>query len=86
MSEPHHLENWLMRSRHFEITYCLNGSRRKFVQPDTHMTDEDAWYYACLHAGVGLLYGEDNVQDNHAKLLDHAEKSDLADVKWEELP
>jgi len=75
-----------MRSRHFEITYCMNGSRRKFVQPDTHMTDEDAWYYACLHAGVGLLYGEDNVQDNHAKLLDHAEKSDLADVKWEELP
>jgi hypothetical protein len=86
MSEPHHLENWLMRSRHFEITYCLNDSRRMFVQPDIHMTDEDAWYYACLHAGVGLLYGEDNAQDNHAKLLEHAEKSGLTYVKWEELP
>ncbi|AKV08337.1 hypothetical protein B723_18785 [Pseudomonas fluorescens NCIMB 11764] len=86
MSEPHHLEKWLMRSRHFEITYCLNGSRRMFVQPDVHMTDEDAWYYACLHAGVGLLYGEDVAQQNGAQLRGHAEKSGLTHVKWEELP
>ncbi|WP_315975566.1 DUF6555 family protein [Pseudomonas sp. 14P_8.1_Bac3] len=76
----------MMRSRHFEITYCLNESRRLFVQPDSHMTDEDAWYYACLHSGVGLLYGEENVEDDHARLLDHAKKAGLTDVRWEELP
>lgn len=75
-----------MRSRHFEITYCLNNARRMFVQPDSHMTDEDAWYYACLHAGVGILYEEDDAQDYHARLLEHAENFELTQVKWEELP
>lgn len=75
-----------MRSRHFEITYCLKDSRQKFVQPDSHMTDEDAWYYACLHAGVGLLYGEDDAQRNGELLLEHAEKEGLTQVAWEELP
>jgi hypothetical protein len=75
-----------MRSRHFEITYCLNKSRRMFVQPDSHMTDEDAWYYACLHAGLALFHGDENAEGYHAKLLEHAEKHELTDVKWEELP
>lgn len=40
--------------RHFEIRYRLKNTEHVFVQPDSHMTDADAWYYACLHAGVGL--------------------------------
>lgn len=76
----------MMRSRHFEISYCLNDTRRMFVQPDSHMTDEDACYYACLHAGVGLLYAENGIQQNGEQLREHAEKSGLTQVKWEELP
>lgn len=76
----------MTRARHFQITYGFNKTRHIFVQPDFHMTDEDAWYYACLHAGVGLLYGEDHAQQNHALLREHAQKSGLTDVYWEELP
>ncbi|MHC8366723.1 DUF6555 family protein [Pseudomonas sp. ZT5P21] len=75
-----------MRARHFEITYRLNKSRRVFVQPDSHMTEEDAWYYACLHAGVDFFYGENDAEDNHARLLKYADQHDLTDVNWEELP
>jgi hypothetical protein len=75
-----------MRPRHFEITYCFKQNRLDFIQPDSHMTDEDAWYYACLHAGIALLYGENHSQQNHSALREHAEKSGLTDVKWVELP
>ncbi|HCS45923.1 MAG TPA: hypothetical protein DIW52_24430 [Pseudomonas sp.] len=75
-----------MRTRHFQITYHLNAIRQIFVQPDSHMTDEDAWYYACLHAGVDLLYGANHAQQNHAALRQHAEQSAITHVKWEELP
>lgn len=75
-----------MHARHFEITYSFKDSRRKFVQPDSHMTDEDAWYYACLHAGVGLVYGENDARRSEVQLREHAEQSGLAQVTWEELP
>ncbi|MHC8287279.1 DUF6555 family protein [Pseudomonas sp. XS1P51] len=73
-------------ARHFQITYSFNKTRHVFVQQDSHMSEEDAWYYACLHAGVGLLYGEIHTQQNGAQLREHAEKSGLTQVKWEELP
>lgn len=76
----------MTRPRHFEITYCFNKKRHIFVQPDSHMTDEDAWYYACLHSGIGLLYGEHHSHHNHAQLRAHAETSGLTNVRWEELP
>lgn len=75
-----------MHPRHFEITYSFKDSRRMFVQPDSHMTDEDAWYYACLHAGVGLPYGVNDAQQNDAQLREHAEKTGVTHVSWEELP
>jgi hypothetical protein len=50
------------------------------------MTDEDAWYYACLYAGVDLLYGEIHSEHHDAQLREHAEKSGLTQVRWEELP
>ena len=70
-----------MRPRHFQITYRLNDSRRVFVQPDTHMTDEDAWYYACLHADIGVFYGDGSEQPRV-----YAEEAGLTEVRWEELP
>lgn len=76
----------MTRPRHFQITYCLSTTRKVFVQPDSHMTEEDAWYYACLHSGVGLAYGEDLLGDVPALLREHAEKSGLTKVSWEELP
>lgn len=70
-----------MRARHFEISYCLNDLRRLFVQPDSHMTDDDAWYYACLHADVGVWAGEDGAQ-----LREQACRAGVTKVRWEELP
>lgn len=75
-----------MRTLHFQITYRLNDARQLFVQPDSHMTDADAWYYACLHAGVGLVYGDNNAQEDYAALRLHAEKSGVTQVLWEALP
>ena len=72
--------------RHFQITYRLGGMQKLFDQTDSHMSDADAWYYSCLHAGVNLLYGADPAQMDHETLRSHAEKSGLDDVKWEELP
>ena len=76
----------MTRPRHFQITYRFSTTRRIFVQPDSQMNDEDAWYYACLHSGVGLLYGENAAQDDHLLLREHAETSGLTQVTWEELP
>ena len=75
-----------MRPLHFQITYRLNDARQVFVQPDSHMTDADAWYYACLHAGVGLAYGEDPAQLGLGELRAQAQKCGLTDVRWEALP
>nr|WP_314531190.1 DUF6555 family protein [uncultured Pseudomonas sp.] len=75
-----------MRALHFQITYRLNDARQVFVQPDSHMTDADAWYYACLHAGVGLAYGDDPDQQGLAELRAQAQKCGLTDVRWEALP
>ncbi|MHC8314885.1 DUF6555 family protein [Pseudomonas sp. LB3P31] len=75
-----------MRPLHFQITYRLNDARRVFVQPDSHMTDADAWYYACLHAGVGLAYGEDPGSQGLAELRAQAHQCGLTEVRWEALP
>nr|WP_225607165.1 DUF6555 family protein [Pseudomonas fluorescens] len=45
------------------------------------MTDDDAWYYACLHADVGIWYG-----DGSTELREHAQMAGLTKVRWEELP
>jgi hypothetical protein len=76
----------MIRRRHFQITYNLKKSRHIFVQPDSHMTDADAWYYACLHSGIGLSYGENHDQQNEEALRVHAQASGLMQVSWEELP
>ncbi|SDO15242.1 hypothetical protein SAMN04489798_2170 [Pseudomonas arsenicoxydans] len=71
--------------RHFEIRYRFNNTQHVFVQPDSHMTDADAWYYACLHAGVGLLYEMDCDQHNHETLREHAQGAGLTQVRWKGL-
>ncbi|MGL6245162.1 DUF6555 family protein [Pseudomonas sp.] len=76
----------MTRRRHFQITYSLKKSRYIFVQPDSHMTDADAWYYACLHSKIGLSYGENHDQQNEDSLRSHAQERGLMQVSWEELP
>jgi hypothetical protein len=76
----------MTQTRYFQITYRLKNDRYIFVQPDTHMSHADAWYYACLHSGLGLLYGHDYDQQNHEVLRSHAQTGGLIDVIWEELP
>jgi hypothetical protein len=76
----------MIHRRHFQITYSLKKSRHIFVQPDSHMTDADAWYYACLHSGIGLSYEENHDHQNEEALRVHAQASGLMQVSWEELP
>lgn len=72
--------------RHFEIRYRFRGERKLFMQPDTQMTDADAWYYACLHAGIGVLHNLSLARDEIHALTQHAERLGLTDVIWEEMP
>ncbi|MGE8185903.1 DUF6555 family protein [Pseudomonas sp. NPDC086278] len=76
----------MTRPRHFQITYRFKKGRHVFVQPDSHMSDADAWYYACLHSGIGLTYGDNHDHQNHDVLRNHAQESGLTQVIWEELP
>jgi hypothetical protein len=76
----------MIHRRHFQFTYSLKKSRHIFVQPDSHMTDADAWYYACLHSGIGLSYEENHDHQNEEALRVHAQASGLMQVSWEELP
>jgi len=76
----------MTRTRYFQITYRFNDQRHVFVQPDTHMSHADAWYYACLHSGLGLSYGHDHDQQHDELLLSYAQAGGLIDVSWEELP
>lgn len=72
--------------RFFQIHYCFKGERRTFIQPDRTMTDADAWYYACLHARIGVLH---NVPDGRPELLAlerHALRFGVSQLYWEELP
>jgi hypothetical protein len=75
----------MIRPRHFEIRYCLNDKKQVFVQPDSHMTDADAWYYACLHANIELLYAFIHEQSFDA-FRERAQELGVTKVRWEELP
>jgi hypothetical protein len=86
MSYRDHLEISMNRPRYFEIKYHFKRTQHIFVQPDSHMTDTDAWYYACLHAGVGLRYEMDCAQQDIGALREHAQESGVTQVRWEELP
>ncbi|AWM91778.1 hypothetical protein DJ564_13575 [Pseudomonas sp. 31-12] len=76
----------MTRPRYFQITYGFNKTRHIFVQPDSHMTEADAWYYACLHSGIGLSYGDNHDQQNFDAVRSHAQEHGLIQVNWEELP
>jgi hypothetical protein len=70
-------------ARHFEIRYRLNGERKMFVQPDSRMSEADAWYYACLHAGIGVLHNRPSLRDETTALKQHAERAGVTEVIWE---
>ncbi|EPJ85073.1 hypothetical protein CFII64_12848 [Pseudomonas sp. CFII64] len=50
------------------------------------MSDSDAWFYACLHARIGVQHNLSNLRTELEALQQHAERSQLRLVKWEELP
>ncbi|MET0123948.1 MAG: DUF6555 family protein [Pseudomonas caspiana] len=70
--------------RHFEIRYRIHGQMKLFVQTDSQMTDSDAWYYACLHAGIGVMHDLTPPSEEIVVLKHHAERSGLTDVSWQE--
>ncbi|WP_456362285.1 DUF6555 family protein [Pseudomonas syringae] len=72
--------------RCFQICYHLGNVLQTFIQPDSHMTDGDAWYYACLHARVELVYSERHSQTDIDALQRNAQKAGLSRVTWVELP
>lgn len=72
-------------ARHFEIRYLFHGEQKLFMQHDSDMTDADAWYYACLHAGIGVITSVSASGEEIVSLMQHAERSGLTDVIWEEL-
>jgi hypothetical protein len=50
------------------------------------MTDADAWYYACLHARIGVLHNVPHGRPELLALEKHAQRFGLSEVSWEELP
>ncbi|MCD5974204.1 hypothetical protein KDX24_23525 [Pseudomonas sp. CDFA 550] len=78
------MERFMAVSRHFEIRYRIHGQVKLFVQIDSQMTDTDAWYYACLHAGIGVLHNQSPPPEEIILLRHHAERSGLTDVSWQE--
>jgi hypothetical protein len=71
--------------RLYQIHYQLKNAPISFFQPDRNMTDADAWHYACLHAGIGVLHNLANGQDELLILIRHAKRLGLEGVWWEEL-
>lgn len=72
--------------RFFQIHYCFSKVRQAFIQPDQAMSDADAWYYACLHAKIGVLHNLPHGRPELLALVRHAQKFGLTEVEWEELP
>jgi hypothetical protein len=76
----------MANGRYFEIRYMFKGERKLFVQPDSAMTDTDAWFYACLHSRIGVQHNLSALRTELQALRQHAERAELVDVRWEELP
>jgi hypothetical protein len=66
----------------FEIHYSFEGQHRNFFQPDTAMTDVDAWYYACLHAGIAMLHTLSVQRVELASLVEYAGRAGVSAVRW----
>jgi len=71
--------------RFYQIHYCVREETRTFVQPDRSMSDADAWYYACLHARIGVLHNLPDGRPELVALERHAQRFGLNGVWWEEL-
>jgi type II secretory pathway component PulL len=66
----------------FEIHYRFEDQDRSFFQSDSAMTDVDAWYYACLHAGVAMLHTLSVQRVELDALIEHAKRAGVTAVKW----
>ena len=71
--------------RVYRIHYSINGRPSDFLQPDHDLSEADAWHYACLHAGIGVLHNAPAGQDELVTLVRHAKRSGLGEVRCEEV-
>lgn len=74
MSDRDHPGILMNRHRHLEIRYHFKRTQHIFIRADSHLTDTDACYYACLHAEVGLRYEMDGDQHDIGALREHAQE------------
>ena len=70
--------------RIFRIHYRFLGEQRGFLQPDSALNEVDAWYYACLHAGIGVLHNLSKTREELTALIAHGRRYGLTDVRWGE--
>jgi hypothetical protein len=70
--------------RIFRIHYRFLGEHRVFLQPDSELNEADAWYYACLHAGIGVLHNLSKTREELSALIAHGRRYGLTAVRWAE--
>lgn len=70
--------------RIFRIHYRFLDEQRVFLQPDSVLEEADAWYYACLHAGIGVLHNLSKTREELTALITHGRRNGLTDVRWGE--
>jgi hypothetical protein len=70
--------------RIFRIHYRFLDEQRVFLQPDSALNEADAWYYACLHAGIGVLHNLSKTREELTALIAHARRYGLTAVRWAE--
>lgn len=75
-----------MKNKRYEISYCHKGEARKFVQTDTRMSEEDAWYYASLHSKIDLAYGSGGISDAAMGVRLNALQAGVSQVAWYLVP
>ncbi|MDB6052426.1 MAG: hypothetical protein JWR17_5172 [Pseudomonas sp.] len=75
-----------MKHKRYEISYCHKGEAKRFVQIDTRMSEEDAWYYASLHSKIDLAYGQSDVRNATQVVRLNAIQAGISGVTWNLVP
>nr|GEZ29318.1 hypothetical protein [Tanacetum cinerariifolium] len=70
--------------RIFRIHYRFLGEHRVFLQPDSELNEADAWYYACLHAGIGVLHNVSKTREELSALIAHGRRCSNGSERYAE--
>ena len=68
-------------SRDFEIQYRFKGESRHFSHHARHLCENEALYFATLHAGVGAFEGKVSTGPLRLAML-YAEGLGVTQVQW----